>query len=291
MTIKQRKFYPEIQRTASKNSKIYQRLSFFLISANLIVLVLAAFAGAFNFSYFSFAYPKSSLLVLSILIAYFSSLLHLKQKWYASRSLSETVKSLTWRYYAQALPFGDSDIESGEAFHQSISLACTESNHLIGHEKFKVTRLDSSMDISIYTFEQKAAFYTSERLRRQLAWYTEKSRTNRSMGLVCLWIFVLCNCIAVYFSIQEESGDSGSMSAIFIAIATAFLGWIEAKKYDELAAAYRLTKCEIEKVILDVHLISNDLELSRFVTEAEGLFSREHTQWAAKRGYIRATAL
>lgn len=291
MTMQRSKFYPRIQRVASKSSKTYQGLSIFLLSVNMIVLVLAACVGVFNFSYLTFAYPKTSLLVLSVLIAYFSSRLHLKQKWYASRSLSETVKSLTWRYYARALPFGSSDVNGGEVFHQSISLACSESNDLIGCEKFKACKSYSGMDFSMYTLEEKVAFYVSERLRKQLAWYTRKARTNRRMGLICLWVFVLCNCVAVYFSMQEESGGSGSVSGVFIAIATAFLGWIEAKKYDELAAAYRLTKCEIEKVIFDVHVVSNDFEFSQFVTEAEGLFSREHTQWAAKRGYIRGAVL
>lgn len=291
MTMQRGKFYPRIQKAASKNSKTYQSLSIFFLSANLIVLVLAACAGVFDFSYLSFTYPKTSLLVLSILIAYLSSRLHLKQKWYASRSLSETVKSLTWRYYAQALPFGDSKIKNSETLHQSISLACTESNNLIGYEKFKFDSSELSLDPSMYTLEEKISFYVSERLRMQFAWYTDRARVNRRMGLICLWLFVLCNCVAVYFSIQEESGGTGSVSGIFIAIATAFLGWIEAKKYDELAAAYRLTKSEIEKLIFDVHCISNDFDFSQFVTETEGLFSREHTQWAAKRGYIRGAVL
>ena len=140
--------------------------------------------------------------------------------------------------------------------------------------------------------QEKVSIYTQERVNHQLFWYKKKSDTNSiKIKTIFLFYFLTCNCGAIYFSALQESGISvtGSEGALLASCATALIGWMESRKYKDLSAAYSLTKNEISTLLHDTHNISNQNELSDFVTEAESLFSREHTQWAAKRGYTKST--
>jgi len=67
-----------------------------------------------------------------------------------------------------------------------------------------------------------------------------------------------------------------------IVLASAVLGWMQIKKFNELASAYALTAHEIglaETVIADA---KTEQDFSKAVNEVELVFSREHTQWIAR---------
>ena len=64
--------------------------------------------------------------------------------------------------------------------------------------------------------------------------------------------------------------------------ASAVLGWMQIKKFNELASAYTLTALEISLIEDKLREVETEAELSEFVNEAELAFSREHTQWVAR---------
>jgi hypothetical protein len=70
---------------------------------------------------------------------------------------------------------------------------------------------------------------------------------------------------------------------IFVAAAASMMGWVQTKRFQELASSYTLTAHEI--VLLDAMLPDDNSEesFSLFVADAENAFSREHTQWRARR--------
>jgi hypothetical protein len=65
--------------------------------------------------------------------------------------------------------------------------------------------------------------------------------------------------------------------------ASGVLTWIQAKKYSEIAAAYNLASHEIGAIQEQIKTINSVDAFSAFVADAENAFSREHTQWAARR--------
>jgi SMODS and SLOG-associating 2TM effector domain 1 len=70
---------------------------------------------------------------------------------------------------------------------------------------------------------------------------------------------------------------------IFVAAAASLLSWMQAKRFSELAASYALATHEIG-IIREQSLEPNsDEAFSLFVGDAENAFSREHTQWTARR--------
>ena len=62
-----------------------------------------------------------------------------------------------------------------------------------------------------------------------------------------------------------------------------YLGWIQAKRFSELSASYALAAFEISLIKLQSGSIKTDEDLSRFVGDTENAFSREHTQWVARK--------
>lgn len=68
-------------------------------------------------------------------------------------------------------------------------------------------------------------------------------------------------------------------------VASAIISWMQLKKYDELASSYGLTAHEIGIIKSRFQDISDQKKLSGFVCDSENAFSREHTQWAARRDH------
>jgi len=70
---------------------------------------------------------------------------------------------------------------------------------------------------------------------------------------------------------------------VIIALASSLLSWIQAKRFTELSASYALTAHEIGFINEQIATINSEDDFSKFVGDAENAFSREHTQWAARR--------
>ena len=65
--------------------------------------------------------------------------------------------------------------------------------------------------------------------------------------------------------------------------ASAVLSWLQAKKHRELSTSYSLAAHEIVLIKGEVVSIQTESNLSDFVMNSENAFSREHTQWAARK--------
>jgi len=61
------------------------------------------------------------------------------------------------------------------------------------------------------------------------------------------------------------------------------LTWIQLKKYRELSASYSFTAHEIGIIESKFDNIKTARDLSTFVQDTENAFSREHTQWIARK--------
>jgi uncharacterized membrane protein YjjB (DUF3815 family) len=72
---------------------------------------------------------------------------------------------------------------------------------------------------------------------------------------------------------------------VFAVAAGAVLTWIQVKRFRELAAAYSVAAHEIGLISSGLGNIKNNEEFSRFVQDSENAFSREHTQWVARKDY------
>lgn len=58
---------------------------------------------------------------------------------------------------------------------------------------------------------------------------------------------------------------------------------MQVKRFNDLSAAYLLTAQEIGIAATEAPETNTDPAWSRFVNDCEQVFSREHTQWVARR--------
>jgi hypothetical protein len=72
---------------------------------------------------------------------------------------------------------------------------------------------------------------------------------------------------------------------VLAVVATSLIAWKQLKRFDELASAYSLTAHELGIIKSRFSAVENRDALAAFVSDAENAFSREHTQWAARRDH------
>jgi len=72
-------------------------------------------------------------------------------------------------------------------------------------------------------------------------------------------------------------------TAVFAVAAVSVVSWMQAKRFFELSTSYSLATHEISIIRTQVDSISTEKEFSNFVNDTENAFSREHTQWVARR--------
>jgi len=70
---------------------------------------------------------------------------------------------------------------------------------------------------------------------------------------------------------------------LFAVAAASALTWIHLKRFRELSAAYALTAHEITALRGGAELVVDEASLADFVKDSENAFSREHTQWVARK--------
>ncbi|MBD3696924.1 SLATT domain-containing protein [Klebsiella pneumoniae] len=99
---------------------------------------------------------------------------------------------------------------------------------------------------------------------------------------ICMFvIYVLCSY--VHFIMHIIQFRSIIPISILTTIASSLVGWIQVKRYSELSASYILTAHEIGVIKEQASYVSSESDFSSFIRDAETAFSREHTQWIARR--------
>lgn len=133
-------------------------------------------------------------------------------------------------------------------------------------------------------FNTRFEIYRSERIINQQLWYTKKSNFNRNRATLWFIVTVLlhvCAILLLLFNILKPSLEL-PVEIVAVCISSVFT-WLEAKKHNELSSSYSLTAHEITLLKAEVTNIQNDKALSEYIINCENAFSREHTQWIAKR--------
>ena len=132
--------------------------------------------------------------------------------------------------------------------------------------------------------ERKAA-YADNRIKDQLTWYANKAGFNRKASNSFFWALIVINSLALICAILRIKFVDVPYwpTDIFVATAASLLSWMQAKRFSELASSYALAANEIGFIREQSMLPTTDDEFSVFVRDAENAFSREHTQWVARK--------
>lgn len=281
--------YPALYDSANEGSIKAQKRFLRTIRFEYLLLFLVSIASATR------GLSGLNPLVITLLLVVLAGLFVFKivnkldQDWYRCRALAESVKTSTWRFSMRAHPFEDTEnIEIPTANLRNLLRDILRANrHIAANlETAASEQVTASMiDIRKLSLEQRMAYYIKNRIDNQRIWYSKKSKENKNA--LSFWVVVTISLylIAAIALNAEQLGLPFATLAFdpMIVLVTSALGWLQMKRHGELMASYNLTAHEISIIKGNSETVKTEEEMSDFINEAELAFSREHTQWVARR--------
>lgn len=281
--------YPSLFDGADEASRIQQTWYLRLVKLEYALLILAAVLSmgfsseAWYFALFGFVF------VLSGAVLLLRNIQRPEQNWYFTRALAESAKTLTWRFVMRAEPF-DSNNEAQDRTDFTNHLQQLLQNNKRAAEAIAGTSAHGDQftpemaAVRSLSLDDRKKFYIEQRIKDQRSWYSNKAVWNKRIARRWTVFGVVTYMSAfgfVMFRIVVPECTTLPIEPLIV-VASAVIGWMQIKKFNELASAYTLTANEIGLIQARLELAMNESELSRNVNEAELAFSREHTQWVAR---------
>jgi hypothetical protein len=281
---------PGLYRSADRASSYAQRQYFCAIGLYLTLLIIASVVtfGSDNSSRLTLLSVCLFLLPLGIMI--WLSIRKPEQIWFNGRAVAESVKTRAWRWMMRAEPYKDcgdeviavkkfiSDLkqilEQNRSLGDALGIAASDSQPIT--EKMKQVRE--------LPFEQRLEVYKQKRIDDQETWYSKKTIYNRKRSTQWFWVMVIFHAAAIIMLLYKMKTPTMKLPIQTIALgASSVLSWLQAKRHKELSSSYALAAHEIALIKGEAAIVNSEIELSDFVVNSENAFSREHTQWIARK--------
>jgi hypothetical protein len=279
--------YPALFLSADDASNSYQAFFIRLIQGEYVALFLAA---TFSMSFLNGAgyyVIYVIFLFVGLVILLTRALRKPEQDWYRCRALAESVKTLTWRYVMHATPFQNAESAKSELrnqlhsiFEENKSTAAKITSDWSGNDQIT----NAMRDVRNLSLNERLDYYTTHRIDEQRTWYTKKANQNKKDARFWVIVSVVAYIIAGTMALTRIALPTWQYWPIepIIVVAASVIGWMQIKKFNELAAAYTVAAHEIGLIKLRADPSMNGDEFSEFVNDAEKAFSREHTLWIAR---------
>jgi hypothetical protein len=286
---------PALYRTADESSADAQRTYLLLLRLQYGLLFAAAVIALWHGS--TTLYVAYALVVAgsSVLLIYMS-VKKPEGDWYDCRAFAESIKTSAWRYMMRAEPFVASDAEVKRKFADFLKAILEANSHVrepLAKRPVTGEQITAPMDaVRALPLRDRKDRYRQERIADQQDWYIAKVGINRRQFRVWVTLCVLVQVAAITLAVLRIVYDQAWTlwpTEPLLVLASSIIGWIQIKKFNELASAYNLTAHEIGIIATRIDGIATEAEFSEFVNEAERAFSREHTQWAARQTHNAAS--
>jgi hypothetical protein len=235
-----------------------------------------------------FKFISALLFLVSLALLIWQKVSKPEDIWYNGRAVAESVKTRAWRYMMKAMPY-----EATE--EASIKIFISDLKNILNQNKSLVSKLNSieaikepiskqMKDIRRLSLQDRLDFYKRARIEDQKNWYIKKAAYNKRMGIILFWVTVLLHSLAITFLLYNINEPTAKFPISIIGVAcSCVLSWLQAKKHNELFSSYSLTAHEISLINYEDDSITNEQQLSEYVINCETAFSREHTQWIARK--------
>lgn len=280
--------FPALYQSADTLSLKSQKHFFLALKTHLGALVIAALLSIISIPHWSIAALQLTVLLGALGCSIYLFAIRPDRLWYSGRAVAESIKTITWRYICRAEPFQEDDARARDIFHKTLKQiieqnreVCQSLTEYLDGQQFK----PKMEEVRAKPLKERKEFYSEFRIRDQRSWYAGKAAFNRKMSQNFFWILIGANSIAVLFAILRiiYSDQPYWPTDVFVAAAASVLSWMQAKRFSELAASYALAAHEIGLINEQSLLPDTPESFSRFVGDSENAFSREHTQWVARR--------
>lgn len=216
------------------------------------------------------------------------------KRWYDARSLTESIKTLTWYYVTRHHAFASPTVDDREAGRSMTldELFAKRLKHAIGEfaDLTLVPRGDPGSPVTAWMKQTRASnfatrrrAYLEYRLMDQILWYSDKMRLNNTRGrrwsLALIGIYltgVTCAILEIIATIPIDILGVIGTTAISI------LAWIQSARHSGLAHEYSVT-CNNLRLLLPRFDNVDEVGWSALVDEVEGELAREHSVWQSQR--------
>lgn len=281
--------YPHLYEITNERSAKNQKYFLNGIRAEYALLIFIAVNS--SLSYMEKYSVNLVLFVLLIMLLLVRNIINFEQKWYKYRAVTESIKTTTWKFAMKAEPFnGSEEINDAKQYIGYIRNIIKDSKYAIKTETLKNLEGDTFSiclkSIREMNYEQRRDLYVEQRIEEQRTWYAKKSVFNKRLGrawAVAILIFYILSLTMTALLAKDLVQAASLPTELITTIISALIGWVQIKKYNELSASYALTAHEIGLVKEQSYYISGEKDFLDFIRDAETAFSREHTQWQARR--------
>ncbi|MBD8637680.1 DUF4231 domain-containing protein [Stenotrophomonas sp. CFBP 13725] len=280
--------FPALYRSADDLAACEQGRFFNLLKANLALLLLGAALSIGSMDHWAVALLQAIALLMALVISVALYSTRADRIWYAARALAESIKTLTWRFVSRAEPFDDADDAAEKILQARLRATLNQNRELAGRFLMNLDGrqiTDQMRKRRGDQLEVRMETYRIHRISDQRAWYAEKARENARRSKRFFMVVVLANGLAVVSALLKIKYPLFHYwpTELLVTLASGVLAYTQSKRFSELAASYALTAHEIGMVEEQLVKVSGEHEFSLFVGDAENAFSREHTQWEARK--------
>ena len=280
--------FPPLFEAADAASNAAQRRFLVALAGNLVSLIAAAIFSVLNLPTPWFALSYTLILLLSLILTIYLEVIRPQQVWYSARALAESLKTISWRFMMRAEPFESSDIVSRKAFVESgrkiLKANAHASTYAVSYSGSQMIP-DHMLQVRALSLRDRKQIYQEQRIDDQRLWYQQKSHSSNRSRLYWSAILIGTNAFAIISAAYKivSPGSEHVPTDILIAMSAAILAWVQTRRFHELTSSYTLTAHEIILVNETMPIVDDERSFSLFVADAENAFSREHTQWQARR--------
>lgn len=266
--------YPCYYLSVDKDSIDNQRYFFLIVLAEYLLSFLIVFETTF----FKNIEVLLILFLLSVSVFLLRIFTKFDRKWFKSRAYSESIKSMTWKWIMSSRNEKEFKVQI-DAFilnNHIVLNPYTSHDDLITVEMRKIKELQDS---------EKYLYYRENRITDQEKWYKRKIIYNKKRFVMISSLTVIAYTLAIVYLIHnlKNGVKSDKYYDLIVIFCTLLLSWANIKKYNELIEAYTITLNDI--VVLKNNILSFEEvdDFNNYIDDCENAFSREHTQWYARK--------
>lgn len=287
--------YPALFQAADRASLAAQGKHLLFTSSILLCLVIAAglgaLSGVISGAKTPLAVASTALVSLSFVLTAIRRSLKPEKLWYGGRAISESAKSMAWRYMAGAEPYfiGLQGADVDTKFISDLKALVKDSDQLavgVSSEYTDKPQISPRMrEVRAMALDSRRQTYLSQRIADQRSWYgrkARKSQTAESRYFVVILVSQAMALAAAAFMIASP-GSKWNLVGVFSALASALVAWLQVRQHEELAQSYAVAALELGFIEEQGSRLGSDADFSNFVGDAENAISREHTLWIARR--------
>ena len=281
---------PGLYQSADKASLKAQKRYFLALMSYLVMLVAAALVAFWRVDTVPGALISASLFLTSLAVLIFLRVKRPDDIWYNGRAVAESVKTRAWRWMMRADPYQDT--VHGEAvsraFLEDLKQILTQNRSLAAdlcRDAYLKDAITAEMkSVRLLAIDERLELYIADRVQDQAGFYSLKAAFNKRRATLWFWVSVVLHSLAIGMLLIRIGYPTLNLPVEVVATAAgAVLTWLQAKKHNELASSYALTAHEIVIIKGEALSIETEPTLSDYVVNTEAAFSREHTQWAARK--------